>query len=348
MCSSQRQLYPVADLKPGMRLGQNIVGPDYLVLLTEGTRLTARLIRRIRKLNLAAVAIESSIQPQKVEVPVEFSLQYNEMVATIKTAFNHIKLFNEVPVAAMQELVEYSLHPITENAGILGYLYLLQQRDQYTFQHSVNVAIICGVLGKWLGYKGVELHDLILAGLLHDMGKVLISEEILNKPGKLTEAEFEHIKRHPAAGYTLLAAADLPLRVKHGILQHHERLDGSGYPIGLSGGAVNDYARIIAVADIFDAITSDRSYQKKRTPFSAADIIAEQMFKQLDPNVCLTFLNKIKSYFVGGIVQLSDGRTAKIIGFPVQASRPIVITQDGTTLDLSQNNQVSLIGIENW
>lgn len=349
MYSFPWKLCHAADLKPGMRLGQDIIGPDdHLALLNAGTKLTARQIRRICSLNLAGVSImESTARPQKTGNTGNVAAQYNETVATIEKAFNHIKLFNEVPVAAMQELVVYSLQPITETQGTLSYLHLLQQKDQYTFQHSVNVAIICGVLGKWCGFKGVELLELILAGLLHDVGKALLSDELLSKPGKLTAKEFDEIKRHPAAGYVLLEGTDLPLRVKHGILQHHERLDGIGYPMGLREGAVNDYAKIIAVADTFDAITSERCYQKKRTPLTAVDIIAEQMFKKLDARICLTFLNKTRDSFVGDIVQLSDGRTAEIICFRIQASKPIVKTEDGTIIDLSRSSHVSLVGLEN-
>lgn len=335
----------VHDLKPGMRLDEKIVALDRRLLLVEGTKLTARQIRRLQQWDSLTVAIQSHPGSADVQetMPPCLTEKYNEVVATLERAFQQVKVFNELPIVEMQELVSHSIRPLSEVSGVLGHLHLLRDSDQYSFQHSVNIGIICGVIGRWLGCQGQELLELILAGLLHDMGKALIPDEILNKPGKLTEEEFARMKNHPIDGYMLLEGADLPLRVKLGVLQHHERLDGTGYPIGLTEVAVNDYARIIAVADIFDAMTSNRVYQTAKSPFQAAEVIASQMFSQLEPSVCITFINKMRNHYIGNAVYLNDGRRAEIICFRTQTTKPIIKTEDGVILDLSQTNDIRVV-----
>jgi putative nucleotidyltransferase with HDIG domain len=244
----------------------------------------------------------------------------------------------------MKEVAESSIEPFIDTSGILNHLHSVRRQDDYTFHHSMNVAILCGVIGRWIGYRAEEFKDLVLAGLLHDIGKTQIPFEILKKPGRLSSEEMEIMQFHTTRGYNLIKELDLPRPILFAVLQHHERDDGSGYPLKVTGERVHPFAKIVAVADIYDAMTSDRVYKKKTTPFQAADAIFQEMYNKLDPNICTVFLNNVRDYFIGNVVELSDGRDAEVVyvrEFPTV--RPTVKTKDGEFIDLDKQKSISIV-----
>lgn len=331
-------------LKAGMKLGKDIISADRKILLAAGTQLSDAHIKHLCELNVKSVVITVSSIDRSDQTFSDFTHKYAHILDSVKDAFEHVRVFNEVPLVQMQELVQFSINPITETFGIIEYLHKIQKQDGYTYQHSLNVAIIAGVIGKWFKYQGRELADLILAGLLHDLGKLKVPLSILNKPEKLSFEEMQEIKKHPDQGYQLIKDADISKKVKNAILQHHERYDGSGYPQGLKFSEICDYAAIIAVADIYDAITTKRVYRGKQTPLLAAEILAEQMYGQLDPHICNTFLAYLNKSCLGANVRLSDGRAAKIIHIDSQRiCWPIIKTTDGQIIDLSMDRTVDLL-----
>jgi putative nucleotidyltransferase with HDIG domain len=232
-------------------------------------------------------------------------------------------------------------------SGVVANLSRIRSHNEYTFNHSLNVAILCGLIGKWLGYSGQVLKDLILAGLLHDIGKALTPLEILNKPGKLTMDEMEVIKLHPVQGYNLVSnREDISDEVKIGILQHHERLDGSGYPLGLSKDAISNFSCIISIADMYDAMTAERVYRKRMSPFSAAETIIKEMYNKLDPNISLIFLTKVQSCLIGSRVLLSNGKIGKVLLFNNDpCTRPIVKLDDDTLINLEKNRSIEIVDL---
>jgi HD-GYP domain-containing protein (c-di-GMP phosphodiesterase class II) len=166
----------------------------------------------------------------------------------------------------------------------------------------------------WLHYSSGEINELILAGLLHDIGKTQIPMSILQKMGKLSQDEMHLAQLHATYSYSLLSSVEgLSSDVIFGILQHHERLDGSGYPGNFSSTKIHRYARIIAIADIYDAMTSDRVYKDKVTPFLAADELAYGMISKLDVGICTTFLDQFRYSILGNTVNLKDGQEGEIV-----------------------------------
>jgi HD-GYP domain-containing protein (c-di-GMP phosphodiesterase class II) len=266
----------------------------------------------------------------------------------LKNTFNNISYFQEVPIEQMKELAGHSVEKMVLSTGVLNHIYDLRRQDEYTFHHSMNVSIICGVIGKWMNIKGDRLKDLVLAGLLHDIGKLLIAPEIINKPGRLTEEEYLAVKQHPALGYQLVQKTQGVSRdVTFGILQHHEKMDGTGYPMGVEAKRIIEFAKIIAVADIYDALTSDRVYRGGVAPFVAIEIMANEMFGKLDPQTCFTFLDNIKDSLVGNIITLSDGRDAEVIYIgPNLAARPVVFAVDGEIIDLDKRKDLRIVGVK--
>jgi HD-GYP domain-containing protein (c-di-GMP phosphodiesterase class II) len=339
----------VGDLKPGMVLAREVLAANRTVLLEQGTRLTAEYLTNLNKWGISFVEVmndaklgkESQLEMSREE----FNKLYSETVAIVKEAFEKVRMFQELPVGKMLKLSGGNIETMINTVGVLDYLQGVRAHCEYTFKHSINVAIISGLIGRWFGYEGEELSELVLTGLLHDIGKALVPLTILNKPGKLSAVEMDVIKTHPAAGHHLVFdSASISEAVRDGIMHHHERLDGSGYPAGLEDGQVGTFARIVAIADIYDAMTSDRVYRKKLTPFVAAETILQQMYDQLDPDISLTFLHNIRNHLLGSAVSLNNGQKGEVVyinTFPIM--QILIKTVDGVVIDLEKNPLVKIV-----
>ena len=347
--------YSIDEAEPGMEIGRMVLTQDDKVILSEGTILTESMLQGLRFWNINTVFIKELLSStSKIDFSIpetavqkNFYAEYENTVNVVKNSFSKIRFFKDVPLADMQELASNSIEPLINSTGVINHLNMVRRQDDYTFHHSVNVAIISGLLGKWLGCSDSEMKDLVLAGLLHDIGKTQIPLEILNKPGKLATDEMKIMQQHTTRGYKLLQEKmELPDGVVHGILQHHERADGSGYPLAVQGCQIHKYAKIIAVADIYDAMTSDRVYHRKSTPFTVVEMIVEEMFNKLDPEIVTVFLNNVRDYFIGNIVELSDGRQAEVIYLgQFMAARPIVLTEDKEYIDLERDKTISIVKV---
>lgn len=342
----------VQDLVPGMIVDREVISEEGVVLLERGTRLTPWQITNLRSWQIPHILIDET-QPliENVASPSSLSAaaflgEYVRTVDAIRHTFEHIRVFREVPVLEMEELVDQRITLLADTVGILDYLYEIRLHSDHTFQHSLNVAIVAAVLGRWRKYQGAELKNLILAGLLHDIGKLFVPLTVLDKPDTLSAREYEVIKRHPQEGYKLVHGEQrLAEETKLGILQHHERRDGSGYPAKLVGDEIHPYAQIIAIADIYNAMTSDRAYRRRMTPLAALEAISEQMHEKLETGVCLTFLDNMRELFTGNSVILSTGQRAKIIVLNTRDrywTKPVVCIPSGMMLDL-QKEEISIV-----
>lgn len=337
---------PIADARPGMKLASSIIKESGQVILAEGTVLTATFIEKLNLLNVEFVDIAENTAAETATSLLgvaTFDAAYDDTLKVIDNCFSTMRYFKEVPLRQMKELADISINPMVDTTGVLSYLQIVRKQDDYTFRHSINVAIISGIVGKWVGLAGEKLKDLIFAGLLHDIGKSQIPLEILNKPAKLTSEEMEIMKNHTIKGYKmLLGEPGVNESILWGVLQHHEKIDGTGYPFGISREQINLFAKIIAIADIYDAMTSDRVYHIKQTPFEVIDEIKQETFGKLDPAICLIFLDNILDYFIGAKVLLSDGEEAEII-YQGNHRYPTVCTRDGRFIDLEINKDISIV-----
>ena len=354
MLNKQIRKYNLSELQAGMIVAELMTSVDGKSILGEGTILTDNRIRLLEQWGVERVSVYLSNTDAKIETSLPWSFDrasfneyYKDTVDLVKTAFKSISLFREVPVARMQELANEKIDPLIDAPGVMSHLLMIRHTDDYTFEHSVNVAILSGVIGKWMGITGQDLRDLIFSGLMHDIGKSQVPQEILNKPGKLLPAEMEIMRMHTTKGYYLLKEVpQVPTVVMLAVLQHHERMDGSGYPLRMMGASIHRFARIIAVADIYDAMTSDRVYRRRTTPYHVIDDLFKQMFDWLDPEVCSTFLYHVRDFMTGNIVLLSDGRQAEVIRpgeFPT--GLPLVKTSDGHFINLEQKREITIYGL---
>lgn len=228
--------------------------------------------------------------------------------------------------------------PKQTTLDVFDMLHNMRQVNDSTYAHSLNVAIISRIIGKWLHFSNEELDTLTLAGLLHDIGKTKIPDEVLNKDGKLTDEEFQMIRNHPKYGYDILKSQPLNFHIKKAALMHHERCDGSGYPMGLTMEEIDDYALIIAIADVYDAMTAARSYRAPLCPFEVIAEFEKDGLQKYKPKYILTFLENIANAYQNNRVMLSDGTSARIVLLNHRRlSKPLVQLDDGACIDLEKS-----------
>lgn len=343
--------YKISDIQSGMIVGRDILFGDN-VALSAGVQLNDNLISSIEFLGVDEVFIveksptsssTSSIDPKTIQQT--FLKDYSNNVKAVKTLFETFHRVKNISGLEMFDFIKSNILPLTNASGAINHLQLLGKQDEYAFEHSLNVAITCGALGKWLGYKDKELEQLILSGLLHDVGKIELPNDLINNKGKLTTKEMNMIKLHPEIGRRLLKnSSDIPENILCGVLQHHERIDGSGYPHRLQGKNIHPFAKIIAVVDVYDSLSSDHFYKRKTNPFEVLEIIHKEMFNKLDPLICSVFMHHVKDYFNENIVKLSNGLTAEVVkmGHFLNTS-PMVKTNNGTFIDLEKEKNIKII-----
>ena len=285
--------------------------------------------------------MEVNILTGEGNIPID--VKHEKAIEDTKGVFDKIRVEGELDLARLRKNVEETLPDMVRNNDVLMRLNQLKQSDDYTFQHSIRVSILATMIGKWLGYSQDELLELGEAGMLFDIGKLNIPEFVLKKPSNVNLDEYELIKKHAQFGYSiLLKTKGVTSNIKYAALHHHERLDGSGYPLRLRENQINDFAKIIMVCDVFDALITDRPYKKAISPLMAADYLSWSSGKLFDSEVCYVFIKRLSEYFVGKTVKLSNGEEGKIIfvdtNFP---TRPVVQVGD-KFLDLIKDRSINV------
>jgi len=334
---------PFYELIPGMCLKDDLVNTNGLKLLPKGTVIAEHMIPYLQKWDITHVSIVSEI----VEVPnnpidrdQEYCDKYTNSTEKVLKFIDGFRGCSKFKLDEIRDVVD----EIMQYADIHRTLHIinkLKNEDKYTYQHCVNVSIYSMFIGKWLKLEKSALKKLTYAALLHDIGKEKISKEILHKADKLTTEEFTVIKKHPIYGYEMIRNnTRLSIDIAMGVLQHHEKEDGSGYPLGLHSNSIHFFAKIIAVADIFDAMTSIRTYKEKQSPFRTAEQLQENSFGELDPYIVTTFVKKLADFYIGSTVLLNNGEIGQIV-MKIQNSptRPLVKCKD-KYIDLSMNHHL--------
>jgi HD-GYP domain-containing protein (c-di-GMP phosphodiesterase class II) len=232
----------------------------------------------------------------------------------VASLFNEVRMGRALDAQTCQPLVDEIASSVSRNAGALTSLARLKTHDDYTYMHSVAVCALMISLGRQLGLEEAEVREAGMAGLVHDMGKALMPLAVLNKPGKLTDEEFDIIRGHPRHGHDLLAEGGaFGPGVLDVCLHHHERLDGKGYPDGLSGDAISRLARMGAVCDVYDAITSNRPYKAGWDPAESIAQMASWRKGQFDTAVFQAFVKSLGIYPNGSLVRMQSGRLAVVM-----------------------------------
>lgn len=225
-----------------------------------------------------------------------------------------VRLGKSIDPAGAKELVSGMVDSIVTNENALMWLAQLKNRDEYTSLHSINVCIISLAFGRFLGFTVTQLNELGQGALLHDIGKMRVPLNMLNKPGRLTAPEMDELRRHPEYGYELLKGkGGISPRALEVVRSHHERMDGGGYPRGLRGGQISEYAMLVSIVDVYDAITSDRAYHQGISPHEALKLMYEWAPRSFPRELLQSFINCLGIYPVGSIVELSSGEVGVVM-----------------------------------
>lgn len=276
--------------------------------------------QEIDKLNEVKLAQTGSLKPLNkpafslTEELVAAEKVHKEAVALVDGVLHDVKMGKGIELAAIDNLAEDMLDSLYRNHNALACLGCIRQKDSYLMEHSVNLSVLMSIFGKSLELDRSILQQTVAGALLHDIGKIMIPDEILHKPGKLTDDEFEIMKSHVVLGQKHLCETHgiSPLTVKV-VSEHHERMDGSGYPCGLKGDEISPFGRMAAVVDVYDAITADRCYHKGMTPTMAIKRLLEWSDHHLDHSLVNHFIRCIGIYPVGSLVLLESGRLGAVV-----------------------------------
>lgn len=333
----------VNDLKIGMILASDVLSDIGITFLAKGTQLNQGHIDSFQRMGVDFVYIEEAVRQNKIEQQDYYIVALNEfkkvyMSSRIGTSIDHVDF---------KGIMSGLFSQYAESNDVLGKIRSLQIEDLYIYRHAVNVAILSMCVAKWLNFSKNEIIDLGVAGYLHDIGKCNVPGNILNKPDRLTPEEFEQMKTHAAHSHEITKSLQqVSYKASEGILFHHERLDGSGYPNQSRGAEIPLYGRILGVVDIFDAILSDRIYSAKVSPYKAIEILKDESFGKLDPKVVNILVKNIADFYVGNVVKLSNGEVGEVILLnKSNLTRPLIKVNEDNYLDLSTNYGVEIIEV---
>ncbi len=361
----KRRFVSTRTLQSGMRIDQAIVDATGRDLIRRGAFLDDFQIEYLREKGVAGIYIvEGEPDPEdllgihvpeytkkvveKARVEDRSKVVLNESIK--KLVGEGIQYLFSNPdsdsfVEATDNIANELANTILANDAVAVDVNILKCNDEYTFKHSVDVATIAMIIGKKYGLPKEELKDLGTAGLLHDMGKSKIPKEILNKPDRLTEEEFEIMKKHSALGYQILKEkGKFSNAILNGVLQHHEKVSGNGYPLGLKSNQIHTFAKIISVADIYDALVTDRPYKRAFSRRTAMEMVLATS-QDLDIDVMKSFIGSVILFPVDSIVALSNGEMAKVVeNSPDYPMRPKVVEiRTGRLLDLPNDTSCANI-----
>lgn len=348
------RIVSINNLTPGMVISEDVYSYQGQCLAKQNTPVTLQLIEHLKFYQIASVCIfpedhgnrtadtsmtrRMETYSQRVRKSPEFrkfKKNYTQKVSFMKENINNFITKDED--LNVDQLLDETLNLFGENSttiSMFDMLHNMRQIDDSTYAHSVNVALICRLIGKWKNFSEKDMDTLTLCGLLHDIGKSKIPNEIIGKPGKLTDSEYEEIKKHPVIGYNLIKNLNLDQRIKNAVLFHHERFDGHGYPFGLTCSEIDDFTSIVSIADVYDAMTANRCYRDGLCPFEVITIFENEGLTQFNPKYILTFLEHIANTYINNEVLLSDGSSGKIVLTNQKLTRPTIQLDNGSFINL--------------
>ncbi len=328
---------------PGMVVAEDVYTFNNQMIIAAGTTLDDKMITRMKFYSVATIIVnkEETVDPtaaptvdpivsETTKASSEFQYYKTELpvsINTLKTEIHHLVTSpaSNVDQSALLKSVSRLLKKSRNGIHVFDMLHCLRDLNDQTFAHSINVALICYVIGSWLGFSRKELETLTLGGVLHDIGKVTLPPELILKPTKLTDDEYETIKTHSVRGYNILREKEVDNHVKFAAMMHHERCDGSGYPMGLKADQIDSHAKIVAIADVYEAMTSARVYRNAVCPFEVLHVLEDEGMTKYDTQYLMCFLEHLTLSYINSNVRLSNGLEGKIVMLNQHSlSRPVV------------------------
>ena len=329
-------------LVPGMITAEDVFNYSNQLILPRGLKLTDQIITKLEFYSILYVNVE---EPEEDEAPpaptqseiekvieqdklsysqkitqsesyIKFRKNFVQEVSQIKDSINDMVTQNtpintDVLLKEVDHLV--TLDTASTSYSVFDMLHNMREFNDATFVHCLNVSLICTVFARWLKLPEEDVRLASLCGLLHDIGKLKIPEEILTKPSRLTEEEYNIIKKHTIEGYNILKKQKINEHIKNAALMHHEKYDGTGYPLGLKAKKIDFFARLVAIADVYDATTSARVYRGPLCPFKVIELFEQEGFDKYDAQMIIVFLENIVNTYMNNQVRLSNGQIGEIV-----------------------------------
>lgn len=366
----KRTTITISSVQEGMITAKDIFTADGILLIPEDTPLTPTHIIKMSVYNITSISVFVDDSCPGMVDPVqtfgqelraaetqevygktitdskqfkEFAKRYDNQVKMVEYQLTEIIHSNNIDLKPVYELISEILSTTAASMDFFSFMCRMKSSDDVTYSHSMNVSMMACILGKWMNLPAHQTTELALSGMLHDIGKVLVDQSVLNKEGKLTDDEYTHIKEHTTLGYEIVSMTDIPIGVKHAILMHHEKMNGAGYPLGLSWNRIHQYAKIISIVDIYDAMTAERPYHRRYHPFHVINMFEEECYGILDTDILYIFLERIAHNFMNDRIRLDNGEEGKIIFIHHRnPSRPIVQLDNGKIIDLLNTTNLGI------
>lgn len=368
--------FAVRSLLPEMLIGRTVYdGDSENVLVEGGTVLDKEIIKLLKEKGVASVYVDedsilAAVQKEKAvkrerakadELPAperdakldrqyeeDYRYVYSEMEKLFKGAAETGKLNMDILQSVMSSGRLRDLYK--EGATAVSMIYSMDQEGDYNLHHCVHLAILGGLMARWMGLTGIDRQNMVLAGLFLDIGKQMIPKDLLEKKGLLTEEEFDILKNHVVDSFKIVEKSELAGRtdLMNGIIQHHERDDGSGYPSGLKGDTITIFGKVLAILDCYDAMASSRSYAEKRSPFEVFKVLyADVLDGKLDSEYAVLFMRKMNAALNGCWLRLSDGTAGRIVYIDESrvTAMPVVQIADGGFIDLNTVKDITVVEI---
>lgn len=347
----------IREALPNMVTAEDIYTYNNQLVIGKGTVLTDLVITKLKFYSVShfhifiansSITVPTPTEPvkedqvtplTKIKESAEFKQFSQTFVNSVKEFKGDLKnvITDEGPIDT-NSLIEHTTNILSDARNglhVFNMLHNLRSYDDLTYVHSINVSLISRVFGSWLKLSEEDIDVLTVAGLLHDVGKLTLPPSVINKKGPLTDEEFNLMKSHSARGFKIIKDKDLDPRIKIATLMHHERNDGSGYPQGLKGDEIHPFAKIITIADVYDAMTSARVYRDALCPFDAISMFEKDGFQKFDPKFLLIFLENISQSYIGHQVRLSDGTEGEIVMLNKHSLAKPMIKSGSQFIDLS-------------
>lgn len=361
---------------PGMVVADDIYTFNNQLIISKNATLTNRIITRLKFYSIVDIRIiledddpDTESTPKmdddpELKVVEEKSIHYSDQIRStleykqfntkftasldsLKSTFQQFSDSNtqEVNVDTLLDQTSKILAESRNGFHVFHMLQCMRDYDDLTYVHSLNVSLICNVMGHWYNFSQEDIKILTMAGMLHDLGKLDMPQHIIAKPGTLTPNEYDIIKTHPFIGYNKIKDKPLDSRIKNAVLMHHERCNGTGYPNHLRSNQIDDFAKIVAIADTYDAMTSARIYRGPICPFDVIGVFESDGLQKFDPKYLLPFLEEMVQTYINCNVRLSNGAEGQVIMINKHAlARPIVRIKN-VFLDLSKMHAIHIASV---
>ncbi|MEN8906608.1 MAG: HD domain-containing phosphohydrolase [Clostridiales bacterium] len=341
----EKSIIDITILETGMKLAENILDSKGNIIIYENTVLTSYIIDLFKsnKIDNVCIYSEKKLNIDRKEIFEDF---YKNGIRFLKNIFNIVITEKIIDTKKVDKLTLNVFDFIDCKELIINKINKEISIENYIYFHTLNVSLLSMLIAKWLNKNDTCIKDIIKASLLHDLGMIRVPKYIQNKENRLFDNEFKEIMKHPVYGFRLIKEnTNYSNDIMSAVLMHHEKEDGTGYPVGLKSEKIHIYAKIIIISDVYNAMVSKRSYRTKHSPFKVLNLFKNESIGVYDHKTIGVFLNNISSYYIGSKIMLSDGQIGEVVHInEMTVSKPIIKIND-EIFDLSKYKDIEIIQI---